>query len=114
MPFGPGSRMGVPVEKPKHFRITLRRPLGYFQPMRWQLVAVLLAAIVGTVFNVVGPKILGLATTKKFEGLPLRFYDTKTHGELMSRGVNDLDSISSTLQQTLTQAITSAVTIVGV
>jgi ATP-binding cassette subfamily B protein len=142
------------------------------------LLAVLIAAVIGTVFNIVGPKILGLATTKLFEGvemklrgvpgatidfnyilhillilavlysisalftyiqqyimasvaqktvyqlrkqvdeklsrLPLKFFDSRPHGEILSRAVNDMDNISSTLQQSLTQLITSAVTLVGV
>jgi ATP-binding cassette subfamily B protein len=168
--------MGMPMQKPKDFKATLRRFTGYFKPMRFQLMLVLIAAVIGTVFNVVGPKILGLATTKlfrgvllkasgqgsvdfgyigrilgtllvlyvisalfqyaqqylmagvaqrtvysmrrdveaKFERLPLKFYDGHTHGELMSRAVNDMDNISTTLQQSLTQLITSAVTVLGV
>jgi ATP-binding cassette subfamily B multidrug efflux pump len=162
------GNMGMPVEKTKDFKGTLIRLLGYFRPQRYQLLAVVVAAVAGTIFNVVGPKILGLATTKlfqgillksrgagsvdfgyighilliliglylvsacfqyvqqylmagvaqktvyalrkqvegKFERLPLRFYDSHTHGELLSRAVNDLDNISSTLQQSLTQCIT--------
>jgi ATP-binding cassette, subfamily B, multidrug efflux pump len=176
-PMGWGGRgMGMPVEKAKDFRGTLARLLRYFKPQRYQLLAVVVAAVIGTVFNVVGPKILGLATTRLFEGvvlksrsagtvdfayighillivvglyvvsacfqyvqqylmanvaqktvyamrkqvdekferLPLRFYDSHTHGELLSRAVNDLDNISTTLQQNLTQLISSAVTVVGV
>src|SRR6266542_3100257 len=67
--WGPMSGFGVPVEKPKNVRGTLIRLLGYFKPMRYQLVAVLVAAVLGTVFNVVGPKVLGLATTELFEGI---------------------------------------------
>ena len=174
--WGPMSGFGIPVEKPKNVKVTVRRLLGYFKPMRFHLLAVIVAAVLGTVFNVVGPKILGLATTtlfdgimakahgsgsvdfgaigrillallglylvsatfqyvqqylmtdvaqktvyamrrqveEKFERLPLRFYDTRTHGEIMSRAVNDMDSISSTLQQNLTQLIMSTVTVTGV
>jgi ATP-binding cassette, subfamily B, multidrug efflux pump len=50
----------------------------------------------------------------KFDRLPLKFFDARTRGEVMSRAVNDLDSISSTLQQNLTQLLTSALTLVGV
>jgi ATP-binding cassette subfamily B protein len=50
----------------------------------------------------------------KFARLPLKFYDSRTHGEIMSRAVNDMDNIGSTLQQSLTQFITSVVTVVGV
>ena len=50
----------------------------------------------------------------KFSRLPLKFFDSRTHGEIMSRAVNDLDNISSTLQQNLTQLITSVLTVIGV
>ena len=50
----------------------------------------------------------------KFERLPLKFFDSRTHGEILSRAVNDMDSISGTLQQNLTQLITSVLTLVGV
>lgn len=169
---------GMPVQKAKDFKGTLRRFVGYLKPQKFQLLMVLLAAILGTVFTIVSPKILGLATTKLFEGmiakfqgvpgaavdfgyignillilaglyivsalfnyfqqyimasvaqkmvyrlrqeveaklgrLPLKFFDSRTHGEILSRAVNDMDNIGSTLQQSLTQLITSAVTIVGV
>ncbi|WP_127505427.1 ABC transporter ATP-binding protein [Paenibacillus humicus] len=50
----------------------------------------------------------------KLQRLPLQFYDAKSHGDILSRVVNDVDNISGTLQQSLTQLITSAVTLVGV
>ncbi len=50
----------------------------------------------------------------KFDRLPLKFFDSRTRGEVMSRAVNDLDSISGTLQQNLTQLLTSALTLIGV
>ena len=175
---GPFGGQGMPVQKAKDFRGTLIRLLGYFKPQRYQLLAVLLAAVIGTAFNVVGPKILGLATTKLFEGivskmqgvpgagvdftyighilliliglylisslfqyvqqylmvnvaqktvyvmrkqveakferLPIKFYDSHTHGEVLSRAVNDMDNISTTLQQNLTQLITSVITLIGI
>jgi ATP-binding cassette subfamily B multidrug efflux pump len=177
-PIGRGMSMGMPVQKAKNFRGTLYRFLGYFMPYKYRLLAVLIAAVIGTIFNIVGPKILGLATTKLFEGLvlkyrhvpgaqidfnyiaqvllilgilyiissvfiyiqqymmagvaqkmvytlrqqveeklsrlPLKFFDSRTHGEILSRAVNDMDNISTTLQQSLTQLITSAVTVIGV
>jgi ATP-binding cassette subfamily B protein len=170
--------MGMPVEKAKDFRGTVRRLLGYLQPFRLSLLVVLLMAILATVFSILGPKIMGNATTKLFEGLmakfqgvpgagidfgyigqlllilaglyvissvfnyitqyvmtgvaqktvynmrrdvedklarlPLKFYDSRTHGEILSRVTNDVDNISNTLQQSVTQIITSVVTIVGV
>ena len=51
---------------------------------------------------------------EKFSKLPLKFFDSHTHGEILSRVTNDIDNISTTLQQSITQLITSVVTIVGV
>jgi ATP-binding cassette subfamily B protein len=179
---GAWGAMGRPVEKARDFRGTLVRLLGYLGPHRLKLGAVFVFAICGTVFNIVGPKLMGQATTKIFEGivakmtamrlgrpipamdfaaighivliliglyivsalfnyiqqfimagvaqrtvyamrrdvdrklarLPLSFFDARTHGEILSRVTNDVDTIATTLQQSLTQLITSLVTIVGV
>ena len=168
----------MPTQKAKDFKGTLRRLATYLAPHRTKLIVVVVAGAIGTVFMVLGPKILGLAITKIFEGfvarasgapgagidfqyvgrilvtliglylvsnafqylmqflmagiaqrtvyalrreveakfdrLPLKFFDSRTHGEVMSRAVNDLDSISSTLQQNLTQLLTSVLTLIGV
>ncbi len=61
--------VGMPVQKAKNFRGTLFRLFGYFRAEKYLLIIILLAAVIGTVFNIVGPKILGLATTKLFEGV---------------------------------------------
>jgi len=170
--------MGMPVQKARDFQGTLQRLLSYFLVQKYQLFIVIVTSILSTVFYIVGPKILGLATTRLFEGLltkfkgvpgatidftyishillllaglyivgsvfgyiqqyimasvaqktvyalrqqveakfsrlPLRFFDGRTHGEIMSRAVNDMDNISNTLQQSLTQLITSAVMVIGV
>lgn len=50
----------------------------------------------------------------KLSRLPLKFFDGRTHGEILSRVTNDIDNISTTLQQSLTQLITSIATIIGV
>jgi len=50
----------------------------------------------------------------KLERLPLKYFDSRTHGEILSRATNDVDNISNTLQQSLTQLITSIVTLIGV
>jgi len=188
MPFGGGARPGgmmggrMPAEKPKDFTGTLKRLLLYFGPYRNTLIVIMVCAVLGTVFNIVGPKIMGQVTTKLFEGilnkyaaarlgqpapsidfvfigkvifaliglyvvsalfnyiqqyqmagisqkivfdlrsdineklsrLPLKFFDTRTHGEIMSRVTNDIDTVGTTLQQSLTQLITSVFTILGV
>ena len=50
----------------------------------------------------------------KLGRLPLRYFDTHARGDLLSRVTNDIDNISTTLQQTLTQMITSVLTVIGV
>ena len=51
---------------------------------------------------------------EKLARLPFKFFDSHTHGELLSRFTNDVDNISATLQQSITQVITSVTTVVGV
>ncbi|QUL58488.1 ABC transporter ATP-binding protein [Paenibacillus tritici] len=170
--------MGMPPEKAKDFKGTLRRLVRYLRPRQVQLIIVFVMAIASTVFSIFSPKVMGRATTKLFEGaygkmmdvpgaaidfgyindilillaglylfsalfsyiqqyvmagvaqkvvydmreqinsklerLPLKYFDSRTHGEILSRATNDVDNISTTLQQSLTQLITSIVTIVGV
>jgi len=174
----PIGGIGMPTQKAKDFKGTLNRLLGYLRPHQAGLLVILLTGAIGTIFSVLGPKILGMATTRVFEGfvakargvpgagidfdyvgrillwlivlyivgnafqylmqylmanvaqqtvytmrreveakfdrLPLKFFDSRTRGEVMSRAVNDLDNISSTLQQNLTQLLTSALTLIGV
>ena len=50
----------------------------------------------------------------KMNLVPISYYDTHTNGDIMSRAINDMDNIASTLQQNLTQFVTSAVTLIGV
>lgn len=50
----------------------------------------------------------------KLSKLPLNYFDSHSHGDILSRVTNDIDNIGNTLQQTLTQIITSFVTIIGV
>ena len=50
----------------------------------------------------------------KLQRLPLKFFDDKAHGDVLSRVTNDMDNISSTMQQSLTQLITSIVTMLGI
>ena len=49
----------------------------------------------------------------KISRLPLKFYDSHAHGEILSRVTNDIDNIGSTLQQSLTQLITAAFSLAG-
>jgi len=63
-----GRHPGMGVEKPKSFRKAMRTFLKYLAPYRVQLVFVLIFAIASTVFMILGPKMLGNATTKLFAG----------------------------------------------
>lgn len=172
------SRMGMPSEKAKDFKGTLKRLLVYLKPRKWQLAAVFIMAILSTVFSIASPKVIGRAINNLFEGimmkskgvpgagidfhyiskialilgilyvfsaffkyiqqyimasiaqktvfdmrkdvngklsrLPLKFFDSRTHGEVLSRVTNDIDNISNTLQQSITQLITAIITFVGV
>ena len=165
-------------EKPKNFQKAMKTFLKYLSPYRFQLILVFIFAITSTVFMIVGPKLLGNATTKLFQGIvakvahvpgaavdftyigriafillglyvlssifsfaqgylmsgiamkvtytfrknivekikrmPLKYFDTKTHGEVLSLVTNDIDTISNTLAQNLSQIVTSVTTIIGV
>ena len=52
--------------------------------------------------------------SEKINRLPMRYFDTKTHGEVLSRITNDIDTLSQSLNQSMTQLITSVTTIIGV
>ena len=54
------------------------------------------------------------AIDQKISRLPLKYYDTTTHGEILSRITNDVDLISQSLNQSLSQLITSVATVIGV
>jgi ATP-binding cassette subfamily B protein len=50
----------------------------------------------------------------KLQALPLRFFDTNNHGDLMSRFTNDMDNVSDSLNSSVTQLITSTMTLIGI
>ena len=52
--------------------------------------------------------------SEKIQRLPIKYFDTKTHGEVLSRVTNDVDTLSQSLNQSLTQIITSITTVIGV
>jgi len=52
--------------------------------------------------------------SKKLSRLPLRFFDGRTHGELLSRVTNDVDNLAGTLQQSITQIMDATVMLIGV
>ncbi|HML49766.1 MAG TPA: ABC transporter ATP-binding protein, partial [Clostridia bacterium] len=163
-------------EKPKDFKGTFRKLARQLTAYRLHLVAVMILAIGSSVFAVVGPKVLGNATTAIYEGLvrkiggnggidfasvgrtlltmlllylvsaafsfvqgfimsgvtqrtayrlrrdlsdklhrmPMQFFDKQTHGEVLSRITNDVDTLSMSMNQVMGQVITSVATVVGV
>lgn len=67
--FGPGGHRGMmPGEKARDFKGTMRRLVGYLSAYRLSILVVILFSIASTIFTILGPKILGQATTKLFEG----------------------------------------------
>ncbi|HAJ33677.1 MAG TPA: ABC transporter [Candidatus Atribacteria bacterium] len=52
--------------------------------------------------------------SSKLSKLPLKYFDGRTHGEILSRVTNDIDLVSNTLQQSITQLITAIVTLIGI
>ncbi|MFA5536734.1 MAG: ABC transporter ATP-binding protein [Bacillota bacterium] len=90
------------------------------------IIFVLIGLYLGsTVFNLVqGFIVSGVAQrvsynlrkemAEKVNRLPLKFFDTTTHGDILSRVTNDIDTVSQTLNQSMSQIISSATTLVGV
>lgn len=52
--------------------------------------------------------------SEKIQRLPMKYYDKMTHGEILSRITNDVDTLSQSLNQSATQVITSVTTLIGV
>ena len=71
---GPGHHgMSMPMQKTRNVRGTLGRLWVYLRPQRWRMLAVLVLAVLSTVFSILGPKLMGLATTKLADGLMERY-----------------------------------------
>ena len=175
-PMGGGPMAMIKGEKPRDFKGTLNKLVKYLGRYRGLILLVWLFAIASTVASILGPKILGNATTKLFEGvmakiggtgtidftyighiivtvlllyvasamlayiqgwimssvainityrfrkdisekinrMPFKYFDGTSHGEVLSRITNDVDTVSQTLNQSLTQIITSVTTVLGV
>lgn len=174
---GPMGGMGGAKEKAKNFKGTMLKLIDYIADYKTSIIVVFIFAACSAAFSIIGPKILGKATTKLFEGLmawmagtglltdfnyigncigllvflyvtsavfsylqgfimsgvsmkityrfrkdisekmnrlPLKYYDSRTHGEVLSRITNDVDTVNQTLNQSLTQIITSITTLIGV
>lgn len=174
MGHGHGGRMTG--EKAKDFSGTMKKLVRYMGRYKFRLLFMMIFAMGGTIFNIIGPKILGKATTELFNGLvakvsgtgsidfgkigyiltavmclylvssvlsfvqgfimsgisndvtynmrkdiskkinriPLKYFESRTHGEVLSRVTNDVDTLQQSLNQSLTQLITSTTTLIGV
>ena len=164
------------AEKAKDFKTAMKRLLNYMKRYRLQLAVMMVFAVGSTIFNIVGPKVLGKATTELYEGLvskisggagidfgkigeillfalglylissafsfiqgfimtgisnqvtynlrkdisvkinkiPLKYFESRTHGEILSRITNDIDTLQTSINQSFTQLITSVTMLIGV
>ena len=84
-----GGHMKMGQEKAKDFKGTMKKLISYLSPYKLAILLVIVFAIGSSVFNIVGPKILGNATTKIFEGLVSKVSN--------SGGCIDFDAIFRTL-----------------
>lgn len=171
-----GGPPGAPVEKAKDFKGSMKKMLAYIKRYTWAIFAVMIFAAASTVFNIISPKILGMATTELFEGfaakiagtggidfskigqillvtlllyvfssfmafmqgwimttisqkmtyrfrdeiskkihrMPMKYFESKTVGEVLSRITNDVDTLGMSLNQSITTLITSVTTLIGV
>lgn len=176
-PRGPmGHGHGMSGEKAKDFKSAMKRLFQYMKKYRIQLGIMIVFAVGSTIFSIVGPKILGKATTELFDGLmskisggkginfgkigaillwtlglylvsaafsfiqgwimtgisnqvtynlrkdisgkinrlPMKYFESRTHGEILSRITNDVDTLQMSINQSFTQLITSVTMLIGV
>ena len=166
----------IPGEKAKDFKGTIQKVFSYMRKYKLRLLIMVIFAMGGTIFSIVGPKILGSATTElaagierkigntggidfdkiikillsvmllyvvstifsliqgmvmsgiandvtynlrkdiaaKINRLPLKYFENRTTGEVLSRVTNDADALQQGLNQSITQLITSVTSIIGV
>ena len=178
MGMGRGQKQQGSPQKAKDFKKAMGKLLSYLKPYRLSLVVVVIFAILSSIFSIVGPKILGNATTEIYSGImgkilgtnsaginfiaigkillvllvlyllsagfsyiqsyivagivqkmsysfrkqisekmnrmPLKYFDKRSKGNVLSILTNDVGMISENLNQSLTQVITSIVTLIGV
>ncbi|KRF59732.1 ABC transporter [Bacillus sp. Soil745] len=112
---GPGGgNMMMMGQKAKDFKGTLKRLLTYLKPRRNRLISVFLAAIMSTIFMIVGPKIMGNAITELFEGAYGKFqgvpgaainFDKIGQILLLLAGLYALSSLFSYVQQYIMSSV---------
>ena len=174
---GPGGGANASYEKAKDFGGTMKKLLKHLSQYKILILLVILFSVGSAIFSIIGPKILGNATTEIYNGLigrvtgtsagiqfdkiagilltllglygismifsyiqgwimagvsqnityglrkqisekihrmPLKYFESKTTGEVLSRITNDVDTVSQNLDQSLTQVISSFTLAVGV
>lgn len=166
----------APVEKAKDFKGSMKNLIKYIGSYKLAVIVVMVFAAASTIFSVVGPKILGKATTElatgfiaqingtgsmnmeligqilllvlaiyavsavfmfvqgwvmtgitqkisyrmrkeiseKINRMPLKYFESRPYGEVLSRITNDVDTLGMSLNQSITQIITSVCTLVGI
>ena len=172
---GPGG--GAPTPKAKNFKVTTKKLINsYLSKYKFALIIVFVFAVGSAIFNIVGPKILGNATTEIFNGLiskisggagidfgkigqilltllilyivsaifsfiqgfamtnvaqkitykirndvvskinklPMKYFDKRTHGEVLSIVTNDIDTLGMNLNQTITEIIRTVCMLIGI
>ena len=171
-----GGRGMAPAEKAKDFKGSIKKLISYIGRYKVGIFFVMISAAVSTVFSVVGPKVLGKATTELATGLqnkiagtggidftrigqillfvlalyaisslfsffqgwimtgitqkvcyrmrkeisekinrmPMKYFESRTYGEVLSRITNDVDTLGQGLNQSITTIITSVATLIGV
>lgn len=80
-------------------------------------VSLLFSFLEGYIMSGVSAKIsykLRKELVEKINHLPMKFFDTKTHGEILSRITNDVDTLTQSLNQSITQIIMSVATLIGI
>ena len=162
-------------DKPKDFTTSLKKLISSLKPYKAKIMVVFMFSILSTLFTIVGPKVLGNATTelyngviaklnntgsinfnklhtilitllilyiisaifnyvqgvvvskisakytmdlrrkvnRKMERLPLKYFDKKSHGEVLSLITNDIDKISQNLSNALTETVTCIIALLG-
>lgn len=81
------------------------------------IISALFSIIQGWVMTGISQKVsfqLRKEISEKFNRMPMRYFDSKTHGEVLSRVTNDVDTLSTSLNQSFTQVVTSITTVIGV
>ncbi len=163
-------------EKAKDFKGSMKKLIAYIGSYKAAVLFVMVLAVCSTVFSVLGPKIMGMATTTLSEGLlhkisgtgsidfakiakillftlglyltssvfsffqgwimtginqkvcyrlrkeisekihrmPMKYFESRTYGEVLSRITNDIDTLGTGLSQSITMIITSLATLIGI